>query len=257
MKEILLVSHSKDPAITASVLARIAGALSRQLLGDYANVHQSQGVPVRLLAAGETPSSDAVIAAVFDAAPDAGYLGYHDLSPQGTPYEKIFWTPIRASGGTLYQGDNSLSVTLSHECLELIEDPYCNAWHDMPDGRTEDARELCDRVEGDSYPIDGVSVSNFLGPRAFRSGLGPFDFLGMQGDHRGLTSPFQIRPTGYAIRRTGGPAGTTKSIFGASYPEHRRTAKLAAGSRFARRSVHDDEATPLYADLADLTDKAP
>jgi hypothetical protein len=255
VREIVLVSHSKIAALTPQVLTKIAAALTRQLMGDYANVHQSQGVPVRVAASGETFGSDTVLAAVFDAAPDAGYLGYHDLSPQGIPYEKIFLSPILASGGTLFQGDDSLSVTLSHECLELIEDPYCNAWHDMPDGRTEDARELADRVEGDSYPIDGVSVSNFLGPRAFRDGLGPFDFLGMQGDHRGLVSPFQIRPNGYAIRRVGGPSGKTSSVFGASYPEHRREAKIAAGSRFARRSA---SSPAMDLDITiDLTDSAP
>jgi hypothetical protein len=248
VKEIVIVSHSKILSLTHAVLDKIAASLTRQLLGDYANVHQSQGVPVRAAANGEAFTSDAVLAAIFDAASDPGILGYHDLSPQGIPYEKIFLSPILGSGGTLLQGDNSLSVTLSHECLELIEDPYCNAWHDMSDGRTEDARELCDRVEGDSYVLDGVSVSNFLGPRAFRDGVGPFDFLGMQGDSRGLRSPWEIRPTGYAIRRTGGPAGTTRSIFGETYPEHRRAQKVAEGSRFRKR--HADQL--LTFDSADL-----
>ncbi len=235
MKSIALISHSTDPAITMPVLEQIANALGRQLCEDYAGVWQSQGVPVKAFATEGDAPPDAVLAVVFDSSPQPGILGYHDVSPGGVPYEKVFWAPIRDNGGTLTSGDNSLSVTLSHECLELIEDAPANAWNDMPDGVTEMAHEIGDPVEGDSYPIDGVSVSNFVGPRYFRQGVGPFDFLGIQGDPRGLTAAFQVRPSGYSIKRTGGPAGTTTSVFGETYPEHKKAAKVAPGSRAHKR----------------------
>jgi hypothetical protein len=216
----------------------IADAITRQLCEHYAGVWQSQGVPMTVCATEKDADKESVLMVIFDAASDPGILGYHDVSPTGKPYSKIFWQPIRDSGGSLCSTDNSLSVTISHEALELIEDPYANAWNDIGDKYgTEDAHELCDRVEGDSYKIDGVAVSNFLGPRAFRKGAGPYDYLGIQGDPRGLLSPFETRPNAYAIRRTGGPLGDTQSIFGAEYPEHRKALKLAQGSRAALRGV--------------------
>jgi hypothetical protein len=242
VKEIALVSHSKDPAITTAILTMIASAITRQLCEDYANVWQSQGVQCVAYDNEKRAPIDAVLMVIFDKSTEPGALGYHDVSPGGRAFSRIFWKPIRESGGTLVTGDNSLSVTISHEALELREDYGCNAWHDMQDAAgTEDARELCDRVEGDSYPIDGVSVSNFLGPRAFRKGTGPYDFLGMQGDPRGLTWPFEIRPNGYAIRRVGGPAGDVQSIFGASYPQHKKEMKLADTSKASKRGVRTQD----------------
>lgn len=241
MRSIALVNLSKDPTITTAILTMIARAITRQLCEDYAGVWQSQGVPVHAYDTESDAPPDSVVMVIFDTDVDPNHLGYHTVSPEGRPWARVFWETIRSNGGTLISGDNSLSVTISHEALELIESPYANAWNDMGDPLgTEDAHELCDRVEGDSYVIDGVSVSNFLGPRAFRQGEGPYDFLGMQNDPRGLTTPFEIRHNGYAIRRTGGPRGITKGIFGQSYPAYKRELKLCDGSKAARRGVQKE-----------------
>ena len=238
MKSLALLTHSTDKAVDKSVLLKIAEALSRQLVDDYGNVWQSRGVPVYTIGAEKDAPDDSVLVTIFDDSSDVGILGYHDVSPQGRAYAKVFWRPIKSNDGTLYQGDNSLSMTISHEALELLHDPYANLWTDMGDeAGTEEAHELCDRVEGDSYEIDGVSLSNFLGPRAFRNGVGPYDFLSMQKDIRGIKSPWEIRPNGYAIRRTGGPNGRTRSIFGAQYPDFKRELKMSRSSRAAIRGV--------------------
>lgn len=238
MRSMALISYSTDPLITTDVLERIAHAITRQLCEDYAGVWQSQGVPMRVYKTESDAPPDAVLMVIFDKALDPSYLGYHSMSPEGHGYARVFWHPIRDTGGTVFSGDHCLSVTISHEALELIEDAYANAWNDMNDEQgTEDAHELCDRVEGDSYQIEGISVSNFLGPRAFRDGVGPYDFLGMQGDPRGLKSAFEIRPNGYAIRRRGGPKGHTFSLFGKSYPDEKRIQKLTDGSKASLRGV--------------------
>ena len=238
MRSIALINQTSDPSITTAILTMIARAITRQLCEDYAGVWQSQGVPLVVCEKESEAPPDSVLMVIFDTADDPSFLGYHTVSPEGRPWSRIFWNVIRDSGGTLVTGDNSLSVTISHEALELLESPYANAWNDMGDlVGTEDAHELCDRVEGDSYKIDSVAVSNFLGPRAFRKGAGPYDFLGMQGDSRGLLSPFEIRPNGYAIRRVGGPRGDTFSVFGSKYPNAKKEMKLADGSKAARRGV--------------------
>ncbi len=125
------------------------------------------------------------------------------------------------------QGPLAVSATLSHEVLETIGDPYINWWADTPDG-DEEAIELCDRVEGDAYAIGNVSVSNFLGPRAFSMGAGPYDRLGL------LANAWDMTAGGYKIRRQGGPSGTVTQVFGAKMPAWKR-ALVKASRRHQRR----------------------
>jgi len=59
-------------------------------------------------------------------------------------------------------------VTLSHELLEMLADPWINWCAQGSDGRIY-ALEVCDAVESDSlgYKIDGVLVSDFITPSWF------------------------------------------------------------------------------------------
>jgi len=59
-------------------------------------------------------------------------------------------------------------VTLSHERLEMLADPWINWCAQGSDGRIY-ALEVCDAVELDSmgYKIDGVLVSDFITPSWF------------------------------------------------------------------------------------------
>jgi hypothetical protein len=231
MQRIAFLNHSTDPKVTTVLLQEIAAACERQLHEHYAPFWQSAGIPVTaLLFAQEAKSTDALVV-VFDHADQAGVLGYHDVTPAGLPYGRVFLSPILESGGTCLTGGNSLSCTLSHEVLEAVGDPYCNWWAEMGPKfpGLEEALELCDRVEGDSYEIDRVSVSNFLGPRAFRHGTGPYDWLTF------LHSPWELRPGGYAIRRRGGPGGSYEDVYGAEHPAWKRTGKTHPAARTARR----------------------
>ncbi len=90
----------------------------------------------------------------------------------------------------------------------------------------------CDRVEGDAYEINGISVSNFLLPQAFRMGTGegPFDQLGKLISRGGMT------PGGYQTLRRGGPTGSVAQVFGAMVPDWKKEMKRLLGSRTARRS---------------------
>lgn len=230
MKTIAFLNQSNAPEITKPLLQKIASAVFAQLIEDYAPFWES-AAPDKIVvcsALGEVPP-DAAIMACLDVPDEPDALGYHWTTPQGMPVGRVFWNPVRDSGGTLLEGSNSLSAVFSHEVLEAIGDPFCNWWADVGNGE-EDAIELCDRVEGDSYVKKGVAVSNFLGPRAFRQGVGPFDFMGK------LASPFDLTPGGYAVRRKGGPTGSIRQIFGSHYPEHKKSAKLARKlSRMAKR----------------------
>jgi hypothetical protein len=189
---IALYSESTDTSITTSVMNQIANALQTQLYMHYAPFSQSAGADVVVLDNLTDAGSNDAIIIVFDTpdAPDA--LGYHDLL-NGRPYGKVFWGPIKDSGGTLMQGAPSLSSVLSHEVLETVGDPYVNNWSLNLDGVLY-AYELCDPVELDSYEIDGVSVSNFVGPRWFDpGGAGPYDYM------QKLVAPFTMDDGGYML----------------------------------------------------------
>lgn len=149
-----------------------------------------------------------------------GALGYHD-DVAGVIFARV-----------LDQGD-ATATTLSHEVLEEMGDPTCDEWTDMGHGVSQ-AREACDRVEGDTYSVetDGtfVPLSNYLLPSAFVvNGKRPYDRLGKLHDWDGMT------PGGYMIRRDA--TGDVTDVFAAT-PAGAATveAKMANSlSRAARR----------------------
>jgi hypothetical protein len=150
-------------------------------------------------------------------APDA--LAYHTV--EATSMRPVLRLGVRIcmAGGGL----PLLTSAMSHEAVETKCNPYVNRWVDMNDGVTEVCHEACDPVEGDSYEIEGITVSNFVGPRWFSDGPGPYDFLGR------VLAPFTMTPHGYMVLRTGGPAGTQKQVFGDHVPEKKRAAVTKHG----------------------------
>lgn len=226
---IALASASQD-AMVKPALARIAASIEKQLFQHYAPFWQADGMNVRVVGIKDAVLRDPGTASliVYDEPDEPDVLGYHSLGGEARVYGKAFWKVIAQNGGTLSEGANSLSCTLSHEALEMVGNPYVNFWADVSD-TTQEGIEMCDRVEGDSYAIDGVAVSNFLGPRAFRDGVGPWDWM------RLLTSPFEIREGGYAIRRHTS-TGRVFNVWGASYPDFKKTLKTSNDSRLAQRT---------------------
>jgi hypothetical protein len=228
--KVAVVNGTGDPRITRRGLEQIVAALARQAGEHYAPFWQSApvGIYVADSIANVTDKDSSVLLLLRD--PDeAGAVGYHTTTEEGRPVLRAFTRPILDNGGTIATGPNSLSVTMSHEFLETIGDPYASWWADTPDGE-EEALELCDRVEGDAYEIDSVAVSNFLGPRAFAlEGAGPYDWM------RRLDTAWGMTAGGYCIRRRGGPTGAVRDVFGAQFPEWKRAMKRRAGSRWARR----------------------
>jgi hypothetical protein len=95
---------------------------------------------------------------VTDNPDQAGALGYHEMTSHGTPLGKVFAKLDLDSG-------SSWTVTLSHELLEMLADPWIN-WCAMGSDSKVYALEVCDAVEADDlgYEIDGVLVSDFVTP---------------------------------------------------------------------------------------------
>jgi hypothetical protein len=131
--------------------------------------------------------------------------------------------------------ENSVSVTASHEALEIFGDPQAGYWAQMTTGALV-ALELCDPVEAEAYSITvgilrpvKVAVSNFVLPTYFDTmpEMKGYDFLGS------LPAPFSIASNGYQIVMGG---GTISYVWGKNYRPWKKALKLQSSSRTSRRS---------------------
>lgn len=171
----------------------LANALQIQITRDFAPAWNA-GAKVFYTPSGSNPSADHWTLAILDDADQANALGYHDIGVQGQPLGKVFVRTTLADG-------QKVSVTASHEILEMLGDPSCTLA--SQDANTFWALESCDMVESDEYEIEipagwagagtRVAVSNFGLPswwEGYRT-AGPYDFLGR------LTQPLTLTPGGY------------------------------------------------------------
>jgi hypothetical protein len=168
---------------------KYTAALQKQVTRDWAPIW---GVDASLhfVPKSQTPSPEHWQLAVLDTSDEADALGYHDITKSGLPLGKAFAKSDLLAGA-------SVSVTISHELLEMLGDPDINllAFIERGTHRGFYSYEVCDPVEDDKlgYTIDGVLVSDFIFPAYFETfrKSGPFDF----GKHVG--KPLQILPGGY------------------------------------------------------------
>ena len=165
------------------------------------------GTPAKLVKATK-PLSGAWTIVFLDDADAEQALGYHDLTKDGLPLSKVF---VKT---TINAGDK-VSVTACHELAEMMVDPAINLWVDGPNG-TNYAYEMCDAVEEEEFPIDGIAMSDFVYPAYFEAFRTPnsvqFDYL------KKVSKPFQILKGGYSLVRNG---GKVKQVFGSKAKEKR------------------------------------
>lgn len=134
----------------------------------------------------------------------------------------------------------SWSITVSHELLEMLVDPYINLTvfvENEQGGGTLFAYEVCDACEADEFGykidgVDGVLVSDFVFPSWFE----PRQAHSTQFDWQNrITAPLQLLPGGYiGVNRLGNESGWTQLTAG-----NRRTFSMrpAVGTRRERRRV--------------------
>jgi len=68
-----------------------------------------------------------------------GALAYHDLTPDGLPVSKVFVK-------TTLDNNDLVSVSASHELVEMLVDPAINMMTTGPDPKTMYAYESADPV---------------------------------------------------------------------------------------------------------------
>lgn len=135
----------------------------------------------------------------------ANALGYHDETPEGLPVSKCFIATDLKFGYIP-------SVTISHELLEMLLDPYVNDYSFDPSRTYFVAKEACDAVEADDlgYDISGVPVSDFVTPEFFDPSAASrpeehFSFC------KRVHRPFELAEGGYEILYIPGKGWTQNS----------------------------------------------
>ena len=153
------------------------------------NVAPVWGTPANLVKT--TDFQPGAWAMVFlDNADQAGALAYHDLTPDGLPQAKVFVK-------TTLDNNDLVSVSASHELVEMLVDPATNMMTTGPDRTTIYAYESADPVEALSFAVNGIAMSDFVYPSYFEDfrqpGSVPFDQMNQ------VNQPFQILSGGYQI----------------------------------------------------------
>ena len=195
---IYLVNNVKKTKITTAHAAAVVRAINRQLrehVEPYwsikAEVTHWPWKETSLLKATEDHHDRAIV--YLQEQPNIeGAIGYHNRTNKGLPYGFVF-TDVADELGEPW------TVTLSHEVLEILGDPFVNLLAGGPHPNPQERRdvghwlELCDAVQAQSYQIDGVDVSNFVLPLYFtvEDEGKPVDYL-----NTGLKS-FGVNPGGY------------------------------------------------------------
>jgi len=168
----------------------------------------------------------------LDDADQPGALAYHDLTPDGLPQSKVFVK-------TTLQNHDLVSVSASHELVEMLVDPAINLMTTGPDPKTIYGYESADPVENLSFPVNGIQMSDFVYPAYFedfhKPGSEQFDQM------KKVKKPFQILSGGYQIvfkngkwSQVFGSAAKKKAFAKEDRREHRSEQRERAEKRKLR-----------------------
>ena len=200
-------------------LDALIAAMQAFVDGDVAPVW---GTPAKLVKTGDfLPGKWAMV--FLDNADQPGALAYHDLTPDGLPLAKVFVKTTLAN-------DDLVSVSASHELVEMLVDPAINLLTTGPDPKTVYAYESADPVEQLSYPVKGIAMTDFVYPSYFegfhKPGSVQFDRL------KKVSKPFQILSGGYQIIFKN---GKWSQIFGSEAKRKRFKKEDRRGHRSEQR----------------------
>jgi hypothetical protein len=183
----------KASAVTPAEVQSWLPALQTQISGEFEQTWNLDAT----VSVSDAPPVGAWTITLTDQGDQAGALGYHDVCHKdghGVPCGFVY------AQTTLDAGD-AVSVTLDHELLEMLADPYTTSFEKV--GKRFYIREVCDAPESDAYaysePGSNVLLSDFVTPFFFRPGhVGPYDYRGA------VSRPLEILPGGYLSYWQGG-----------------------------------------------------
>lgn len=177
-RQVALIDQTNAGAVPRDTLQQYADALQQQVDNDLAPTWNVRA-DISVLALGAAIPQDTLPLNIVDSL--AGPAGVH-ADYQG-----------QVSAAAV--NDDQLSITLSHELLEMLVDPSGTRKIKAADLDPYSAGqqvsylvEVCDPVVVYSYDIDGVPVSDFVLPSFYEpTAAGPVDFAGFLS--RPLTVP--------------------------------------------------------------------
>jgi hypothetical protein len=184
LSHIALVAETRE--IPASELTSVAAALQKQVMRDFSPIWEVQGTVDAFPHLEDVPVGYWPIV-VSDNFHDPDQAGVH-LDKHGQPI-------------ALVQHSQSWSLSASHECLEMLTDPFGNRLiagqsPKEDQGRVEFLLESCDPCASSNhaYTVNGVLVSDFITPHYFD----PVSSAGVRYSFTGaITNPRDVLPGGY------------------------------------------------------------
>jgi len=182
------------------------------------------GTPAKLIRSkGFVPGKWAMV--FLDDADHAHSLAYHDLTPDGYPQAKVFVK-------TTLRNNKLVSVSASHELVEMLVDPSINMVTMRPRSKLVYGYESADPVEELTFRVNRIPMTNFVYPAYFEAFHKPgsvrFDHLGK------IKKPFEIHPGGYVgVYKN----GKWSQIFGSAAKKKRFAREDRRGRRSERRAA--------------------
>lgn len=157
LQQLALISEVNG--ITLSQLTRVSAAIQKQVMRDFTSVWSTDATCDAFTTLEDVPIGYWPII-IRDDIGFAGAAGIH-LDQDNQPFALVQFT-------------NRWELTVSHEALEMLADPFGNrliAGDSIKpgQGRVEYLVEVCDPSEDVrfSYTVNGISVSDFYSPRFF------------------------------------------------------------------------------------------
>jgi hypothetical protein len=185
---VALVPHQVN--LSSPELTRVAAALSKQVHKDFSPIWKVDATVDAFARLQDVPPDYWPLIVVADV---KGAAGYHQ-DKHGQPYSLIEFSA-------------DWSMTASHECLEMLADPFGRRLRSanlldqavklgMPQRRVRYIVEVCDPSESGAagYQVNGVLVSDFYTPNFFD----PVAVSGVRYSFTGkVTAPRQVLKDGY------------------------------------------------------------
>lgn len=213
IRQIALLTKTKK--VAPDEIMRVSAALQRQVTRDLYPIWNIQATVDGFAAESDVPPGYWKIR-VMDKIPQKNAGGFH-VDKQGQPEADVLWSP-------------TWSLAASHECLEMLVDPFGHQTAAGPSpnpkqGRVNFLVEICDPCESAAFAYtintgtsNEVKVSDFYTPEYFA----PVLSAGVRYSFRGsIRAPRQVLIGGYLswsnpadghVWQLFGPAGVAKFI---------------------------------------------
>jgi len=227
MLTIFLALVSESQKVGFSEVTQIAAAIQKQITRDFSPVWNIPATMDAFSRLEDIPPDYWAIIIRDDIGVDAA--GIH-LDRNGQPY-------------ALVVASNATALTVSHEVLEMLVDPFGDRFIASQSikpgqGRVNYLVEACDPCEGEQfgYRINGILVSDFYTPNYFDPVFSPavrYSFTGA------ITQPRQVLKDGYISWRIPETGEWWQGIFTSDELAFRSIGVLSKANNMSWRQIID------------------